>query len=313
MTDLIANLRENFGAPPDTSTVKGITRYCEMWIAEEAAVNSPELMHSCEAMLKRLSQAIKATESDLEKTGPTHESLADPVERSIHAYERLQEILRELKDVIGSEDRSKAVGLLEELRQASDFLHQAQMDMENWVKHEIPRCPRCGTDEADPCPNCGLQLMYLDPSGGMKVKDASANLPPEFGRLYSAITRIRDGEAYLEKLGTVLPPVEKSVNTFLASVSAARQQNRKSQNLGQSEECLREIKTGLELLRATLSSRRITDLQKGWLQVFRSAVKLQDVRRSLLEEFGGEQGREMAARERESQTRRDSISLNHED
>jgi len=313
MTDLIANLRDNFGAPPDTSTVKGITRYCEMWIADEAAVNSSELMRSCEAMIKMLSQAIEATESDLEKTGPTHESLADPVERSIQAYERLQETLRELKEVVGAEGRAKAESLLEELRQASDVLHQAQMDMEHWVRQEIPRCPRCGSDEADPCPNCGLQLMYLDPSGGIKVKDASANLPPEFGRLYSAITTIRDGEVSLEKLGTVLPPVEKSVNTFLASVSAARQQNQESQNLEQSEECLREIKAGLELLRATLSSRRITDLQKGWLQVFRSAVELQDIRRSLLEEFGGAEGREIAARERESQTKHDTISLSHEE
>ena len=313
MTDLIANLRDNFGAPPDTSTVKGITRYCEMWIAGEDTVNSVELRHSCEAMVKTLSQAIEATESDLRKTGPTHESLADPVERSIQAYERLQEIFQDLMDAAASEKRESAVSLLRQLKQASDFLEQAQKDMENWVERDILRCPRCGSPESDPCKKCELPLMYMDPSGGLKSQDASATLPPEFGRLYSAVATIRDGEVSVEELGTVLPPVEKNVNTFLASVKAARQQNQQSQNLEQSEECLHEMKAGLEILRATLSSRRMTDLQHGWQQVFRGAARLQVTRRNLLEEFGGEEGQRVAARERVSETKHDSVSLSHEE
>ena len=35
MTDLISSLRESFGAPPDTSTIKGIKSYTEFWISGE--------------------------------------------------------------------------------------------------------------------------------------------------------------------------------------------------------------------------------------------------------------------------------------
>ena len=312
MTDLIANLRDNFGAPPDTSTIKGILRYGEMWIAGEAAVNASDLKLACETMIGVLGRAIVATEADLAKTGPTHESLADPVERSVLAYERLQEILKDVVDAAGSEDRQRATSLLEEVREASDFLRQAQEDMDCWVRLEVLRCPRCGSTESDPCSSCGLQLMYLDPSGGVKAKDASAELPPEFGRLNIVVSNIRDGKLSLPKLREALPAVEKSLNFFLASISAALQQNH-SDNLSRGEDCLQSMSNGIGRLKETLVSRRVTDLQEGWIQVFRSAVELQDIRRDLLEEFGGEDGREIATRERESQIEQDSISLGRDE
>ena len=312
MTDLIANLRDNFGAPPDTSTIKGIQRYGEMWLSEEETVNSLEFKRACESMMGVLGRAITATEADLEQTGATHQSLSDPGERSIEAYERLREVLGDLVDTVGAEDRARAKGLLDELSEAADFLAQAQDDMEAWVRDEVLRCPRCGSVESDPCPSCGLQLMFLDPSGGLKAGDASVALPPEFGRLYSAVANIRDGKLSLHRLEEVVPAVEKSVNFFLASVSAARQQN-PSENLGRGEECLLGMKAGLAKLRETLVSRKMTDLQEGWIQVFRGAVELQEIRRDLLQEFGGEEGRQMASRERETQAEQDSISLSRDE
>lgn len=120
MTDLIANLRDNFGAPPDTSTIKGIQRYGEMWLSEEETVNSLEFKRACESMMGVLGRAITATEADLEQTGATHQSLSDPVERSIEAYERLREVLGDLVDTVGAEDRARAKGLLDELSEAAE-------------------------------------------------------------------------------------------------------------------------------------------------------------------------------------------------
>ena len=104
MTDLIANLRDNFGAPPDTSTIKGIQRYGEMWLSEEESVKSLEFKRACESMMDVLGRAITATEADLEQTGVTHQSLADPVEKSIEAYERLREVLGDLVDAVELSD-----------------------------------------------------------------------------------------------------------------------------------------------------------------------------------------------------------------
>lgn len=314
MTDLISSLRESFGAPPDTSTIKGIKSYTEFWISGEQSATSEHLADACEQMINTLAQAIVDTEAELATTGRTHDSLADPVERSIQAYERLQEILADLQDVAVSRQRDEARELLVEMQEAADFLRESQLDLQEWVSKDVLRCPRCGGTEADPCPACGLLLMYLDPEGGASVaNDASVSLPQEFGALYSAFLEIRDGKTSLAKLKAVLPKAERSVNAFLASVQAARTQNQDSSNLIDGETHLLEMKDGLSILRATLTSRRITELQDGWLKLFRGAAGLQSTRLALLEEFGGEEGREMAKKVKESRTNLDSVSWSNDD
>ena len=314
MTDLISSLRESFGAPPDTSTIKGIKSYTEFWISGEQGATSEHLADACKQMINILAQAIVDTEAELATTGRTHDSLADPVERSLQAYERLQEILADLQEAVVSRQRDEARELLVEMQEAADFLRESQLDLQEWVSKDVLRCPRCGGTEADPCPACGLLLMYLDPEGGANVaNDASVSLPQEFGALYSAFLEIRDGKTSLAKLKAVLPKAERSVNSFLASVQAARTQNQDSSNLVDGETHLLEMKDGLSILRATLTSRRITELQDGWLKLFRGAAGLQSTRLALLEEFGGEEGREMAKKVKESRTNLDSVSWSNDD
>lgn len=313
MTDFIASLRENFGAPPDTSTIKGIKKYAELWTAGEQNATSDHLGTACEQMINTLTQAIVDTEADLATTGQTHDSLAEPVERTIQAYERLQEILQDLRKVVRSRQRAEATGLLLELQEAADFLREAQSDLQDWVSRDVLRCPRCGSTEADPCRTCGLLLMYLDPNGGTNASDPSVVLPPEFAELYSVFLDVRDGKVSLTQLGRVLPKGEQSVNAFLASVQAALTQNQDSSNLAQGEACLLEMKDGLATLRSALTSRRIVELQAGWLQFFRSAAKLMETRLALLEEFGGEAGRKAVEQDRKSQIGHDSVSWSRDD
>lgn len=313
MTDLISSLRESFGALPDTSTIKGIKSYTELWIAGEQETSSRHLAQACQQMIHVLEQAVADTESELATTGRTHDSLADPVERSIQAYEQLQEILSDLKTSALLKQPEKAKELLLEMQDAADFLKEAQVELEGWVKEDILRCPRCGSSEADPCPSCNLLLVYLDPQRGSNANDPSVSLPQEFGVLYSAFLGIRDGKISLSKLGEALNVPERSVNAFLASVQAALKQNPESHNLVKGEELLLQMKAGLSTLRSTLTSRRITDLQAGWLQLFRGAAELQGIRLALLEEFGGDEGRRMAAEEKGSQGGLDSVSWSNDD
>ena len=313
MSDFISSLRENFGAPPDTSTIKGIKNYTDSWIAGAQNVTSDHLGRACDQMVNTLTQAILDTEADLANTGQTHDSLAEPVERTIQAYERLQEILQDLRTIVESRQREQAKGLMLELQEAADFLRDAQSDLQDWVSRDVLRCPRCGSTEADPCRTCGLLLMYLDPDGGTSANDPSVVLSPEFAELYSTFLGVRDGKVSLTQLGQVLPKAEQSVNAFLASVQAALTQNQDSSNLAQGEAHLLEMKDGLNILRSTLTSRRITELQAGWLQFFRSAAKLQETRLALLEEFGGEAGRKVVEQDRKSQIGQDRVSWSRDD
>jgi rubrerythrin len=311
MADLISSLRESFGEPPETNTIKGIKAYAELWVAGEQSADSAHLKSSCQQMIHRLIQAVLDTEAELAQTGRTDESLAEPVENSIQAYEQLQEVLKDLITAVSGRNRKEARNLLVEMQEAADFLEQAQNDLTSWVQQDVLRCPRCGSTEPDPCPSCGLLLMYLDPAGGVQTNDSSTTLPPEFSELHSSVTAIRDGKVSLAQLGQALPKVEKSVNAFLASVQAASNQEQ-SQNLVQGEECLLKMKSGVNQLRDTLKTRRVVDLQQGWVQLFKGASELQDIRRKLLREFGGEKGRDVADQEEALQSNQDKISWSND-
>jgi rubrerythrin len=314
MSDLISSLRASFGEPPDTSTIEGIKAYTELWVSGEQGADSVHLLSAYQEMIDKLVQAVLDTEAELAQTGQTDESLAQPVGRSIQAYQQLQDILKELKKAVSEHNFKEARSLLSEMQEAANFLKEAQQDLTNWVRRDVLRCPRCGGTGQDPCPSCGLVLMSLDPSGGVQTHDSPMDLPPEFGDLYSAVLAIRDGKLSLTKLGQALPKVEKNVNSFLASVQAAsKSTQQESQNLVQGEACLQEMKAGLHRLRDTLNSRSMIDLQQGWIQLFKGASRLQEIRRSLLREFGGEQGREVADREEAFQTKQDSVSWSNDD
>lgn len=309
MTDPFKALRENYGTAPDTSTIKGLKLYLELWLEKDEIAPSRGLKQGCASMIKTLHGAILATEQDLKKTGQTDESLADPVERTIEAYERLSEVMEDLISSVDEENRERAVELSEELDEAADYLSEAQDDLDAWVQEPILRCPRCGSNENDPCSTCGLELLVLDPQGGSKASDSSAALPQEFGRVFEAYTAVRNGEKTLGELVTVLPLVEKNLGGYMTVVNASLVERPESQTLLETRETLTQLRGGIQKMRNTQQTRLMTDLQDGWLQVFRNGVRLQELRLNLMEELGGEVGRAQAAQERSLTTQQDSVSI----
>lgn len=286
MSDLLSTLRENYELEPDLSTIKGILKFTELWLSGKQDADPTQLCSACAKMDTVLAQAVADTQADLSTTGKTHRNLAKPVEDMVKAYRQLQEILLDLGEAADKQDTEEAGHLLGELRESADFLRGAQEDLERWLQDDRPRCPRCGAFEHDPCPSCGLQLMHLDSSGGSEIELTPTSLPSEFTKLYAAIFDIRDGKVSLSRLFDVLPTVERNMDLLLSTLRAAQRQNDQSGNLAAGEACLMEIRSGLTALRAAADSRRMTELQQAWIQVFREAARMQEIRRSLIEEFG---------------------------
>lgn len=312
MTDFLANLRENFTELPDTSTIKGIRIYTEMWLDNNSLTNPEQLENACREMLGALDRAIVATEKDLESTGETHESLADPVERSIEAYEQLKEVLEDMAEAVHRRDSDEVRELLEEMNEGALFLKEAQNDLDSWVQNPVLRCPRCGSEEQDPCPSCDLELLVLDPKGGVGPSDRSALLPQEYGELYTCYNEIRSGQRRLSSLDNALSPLEKKANSYSNLLSASISTAPPSQKLQESLDTSRALQEGLKQMRDSLSTRKVTDLQDGWLLVFRNAVRSQRLRLDLLEELGGEEGAERAALERQAKQQNDLFDVKFE-
>ena len=304
-----STLRNAFGVAPDTSTITGIGSYTSFWLDGDESAFSTHLEEACLQMATTLQQAVLATEADLEKTGPTDEMLADPTIRCVEAYERLKEVVLDMAAAVKEEDRVLTKDLLEELNEAADFLAEAQGDLEAWLSEPVLRCPRCGGEEADPCPQCGLELLIPDPQGGMGVREQSVLLPQEYGQVLDAYVAVRNGEQTLSVLIRRLPLIEKTLAKHSTLINASLQAEPENRILLDTKATLANIQTGIQTIRETLQTRRMTDLQAGWLQVYQNAAKLEELRLELLEDLGGEEGEARAAQERAAARNQDSVSF----
>ncbi|MBL4805375.1 MAG: hypothetical protein JKY71_10960 [Alphaproteobacteria bacterium] len=297
----------------DLSTINGIIRYLKLWLESDPSTSTDSLKQGCMKMADILNAAISETDLELSQTGDTDESLAEPVESCILAYERLRDIVLDIAESASQGTGEAIRDFLNELEEAAEFLRRAQEELHTWLQAPITRCPRCGGQEGDPCPICHLELLFPDPQGGTESKFRSALLPQAYGPIFDAYTAVRNGEKTLSELIRLLPPVERDIREFIASVTASLSQQPDSASLIQARDTLVELNDGLRQIRKTWESRKMTDLQDGWAKVFRSAVRFERLRLELLEEFGGEQGLAKVSQERSQLSQQDSVSISFDD
>jgi chemotaxis protein histidine kinase CheA len=296
MSDFLSNLRDNYGMLPDTSNIKGIGAYTDLWLSNEERTNTRDLKQACNSMIQILAEVILETKTNLAETGHTHDDLADPMERTLEAYDRLKEVLEDLSDAVSNEDRDEARTLVEEMREANDFLREAADDLEQWQKQETLRCPKCGSVEFDPCKSCRVQLVYIDTDADLErdVSLSRADLPNEYGDLYKGVMAVLDGQLSLSKLAGPLQRVDRSFNSLSANMNVVVRQNPNATSAHRCQECLEQLSSGLILVKSSLQSRRIVELRKGWDLVFEKAALFEELRLELLAEAGGEAGQILA-------------------
>ena len=297
----------------DLSTINGIIRYLKLWLESDPSTSTDSLKQGCMKMADILNAAISETDLELSQTGDTDESLAEPVESCILAYERLRDIVLDIAESASQGTGEAIRDFLNELEEAAEFLRRAQEELHTWLQAPITRCPRCGGQEGDPCPICHLELPFPDPQGGTESKFRSALLPQAYGPIFDAYTAVRNGEKTLSELIRLLPPIESDIREYIASVTASLSRQPDSVSLIQARDTLVELNDGLRQISHTWESRKMTDLQDGWGKVFRSAVRFERLRLELLEEFGGEQGQAKVSQERRQLSQQDSVSIHFED
>lgn len=301
---LLAALQGNYGlgeAPADdVHTVRGLLRFCQQW--PERRVHHEELQAPCLGMAARLRQAAKEMENDLAKTPDMAQEMRQPVTRTKEAYLAIAELLEELPELARDEsvdDFLDNLDLFEEERQA---VLDAQEQIQFQLSGQQRLCLRCGSaGEEEQCPSCLVLRLYPDPQA-VKARHQQARLPGLYGKVFRSFQRVLSGERSLTALEAVMDPLQEhledllSTRKSLAKRLAARQLTGRrlaeahlaERTLAQAEAEIGAALRGLERMRASFESYRVSDLCRGWEDLFFAAQAIEQAMGRLRRQLGDE-------------------------
>lgn len=276
-------MSEAFPETPDTATLRGIVDYAKLWLAEDENAPAVELVVGCQYVAIQLEKA----RDDAASTVDVDESLALPVRQSVEAHESLHDIVLTLAEYVDKNNRSAVRRNLPKLEEAITLLREAKEALGGWSRQISLRCPRCRKSQGDPCPVCGLELLYLEPEG--ESSRTMSSFPKEFSQVFQVYSKVIRGDLSLSAVFSSLEPLKRNLRSFQALVSSSLDGSPDSNVLKELEECLQSIFEGVSAMESTAQTRRMIDLRRGWYQVFESGIKFKDLRQRFLEEFGGEE------------------------
>ncbi len=233
-------------------------------------------------MAERLARAAKATEADL-KSNPQAGDAREALETLAEAYQAISEVLELLPELAQRNDAETYSEQLEIAQDAREAVLDTQLFLQELLGGEEKLCPRCsGQDDDQTCPDCGLTLLYPDPKTLQPAPLRSAVLSPGHAGVYQAYRCVVRGEDDLSCLEPALVQLEQSFQKL-------------EQLLGQLEEktliptIQAELQTGrrgIERMDGVRASLRIAELNRGWDEIFSSALAIQ----SLLQGYASESG-----------------------
>ena len=270
---LLAALRESYGAPPeeaDTSTVRGLLAFCRGWLRGDTSVE--QLNNPCLAMAGRLRQAADATYRDLDDNPELSEQAREPILLMGECFQAIANLLEQLLVLANEARRDEYEELLEEFEEERLAVLDASEEIQWQQSGRELRCPRCGADgEQLRCDECGLALMYPDRSQIQNSSRKSANLSPIHLAVYAAYIAVLEGQQSLEILARALPPLV----THLESMHRICQKEASGAGAAWAAVLARETEVGLSGARrmaSAVETRRTSDLNRGWEDIFESSV-----------------------------------------
>lgn len=301
---LLAALQGNYGlgepAVDDINTVRGLLAFCKKWLGGN--VHPDELNNPCLAMAGRLRAGAKEMEADLGANPTMTREMRDPISRTMEAYRAIADVLDELPELARDgnfADFEDDLDLFEEERQA---VIDAQEQIQFQLNGKTLLCPRCGSSgEEGDCPQCALTRLYPDRQA-MKAKQEQARLPGIYGKVFRAYQRVISGERSLHILWDALGPLEEHLETLVHTrkqllkrlaakkLSGQRFVEAKTAEmiLASGEADVTVALRGVERMKAAEQSLRMSDLSRGWEDVFHAGQAIEVTAGRLRRRFGGE-------------------------
>lgn len=307
---LLAALAGNYGMAEiledDLNTVRGLLSFCKKWT--EGRVYTDELNDPCLAMASRLRAGADEMEADIQKTPDMAREMKEPIERTIEAYRAIADVLEELPELAEDDNVRDFVDDLEVFEEERQAVLDAQEQIQFQLSGKVLMCPRCGStgDEAI-CQPCDLQRLYPDPKAN-RGRYEQAHLSGLYARVYRAFARVMAGNKTLDYLWPRLEPLDDHLETLIdtrkrlakraanTGVAISRRFDARAAErmLLDSEKSVELALQGLARMRGARESLRMSDLSRGWEDIFFAAQVIEITAARIRHRLGGGEEEEAA-------------------
>jgi hypothetical protein len=273
---MLAALQGLYDVPieEDTSTVRGLLRYCRGWLRDE--VTAEQLHNPCWEMSGRLRSAAEATFRDLDQNPNLSEEAREPILATAEGYEAIVSILEELPVLAAENQRGSFADALEDFEAERLAILDATEEINAQMSGRVCRCPRCGQsgDVKKLCNDCGLDLLYPDPKQLQDYSYKSARLSPIHVRVYNAFISVKQGKAPLETLMASLPPLSAHLRDLTRFCDQPAKAGAPPWLVPSLRQSIQLAQKGLERMAGVSATRRISDLNRAWEDIFESSVEI---------------------------------------
>lgn len=302
---LLSALQDNYGGGQEPSddlvTVRGLLAFCKKW--PSGGIEAGQLNDPCLSMAGQLQAAAKKTEADLAANSKMVKSMADPIRRMKDAFVLIASILEELPDLAEQELVDDYLDALDEYEAERQAVLDCQKAIQSQVSGDKPLCPRCASNGQEVlCPKCEVHRLFPDPKANEREGGRRANLAGVYVRAYQAYLSVGKGERTLSALFEALVGVETHLRSLLQLGDMLRRDPEAQSAVAQAgtaesdtERLVRklapEIKRalgGIERIRCAEEHRSMSEINRGWDDIFDSAIVIEGALRGLRVEHGGQ-------------------------
>ncbi len=302
---LLAALAGNYGLSEiledDVNTVRGLLSFCKKWT--EGRIYTDEVHDPCLAMASRLRAGAEEMEADLNRTPDMSADMRNPITRTMEAYRAIADVLDELPEFAKDDNLDDFLDNLEVFEEERQAVLDAQEQIQFQLSGKALLCPRCGSSEEGPiCEPCDLQRLYPDPKAN-RGRYEQARLSGLYARVYKAFARVMAGDRTLDYLWSRLDPLEDHLDTLLSTrkslakraanqrVAVSRRFDARAAErmLADSEKDVQLALTGVARMRSAQETLRMSDLSRGWEDIFFAAQVIEMTAARIRRRLGGEE------------------------
>jgi hypothetical protein len=284
---LLAALQGNYGSGEpvvdDVNTVRGLLNFCRKW--SEGLVHPEELNNPCLAMAGRLRAGADQMEVDLRGNPDMGADMRAPITRTMEAYRAIADVLDEFPEFAKDDNVDDFLDNLEVFEEERQAVLDAQEQIQFQLSGQVLLCPRCGgSGESANCEACGLARLYPDPQA-MRARHEQARLPGLYGKVFRAYQRVIAGERSLHVVIDALAPLEEHLETLVSArkqllkrLASKKLKGQRFADARAAEMLLAGAESdvvvalkGVERMKGAEQTLRMSDLSRGWEDIFHAA------------------------------------------
>lgn len=274
MVNFLNNMLDAFGGTeegPDPTRLTGLMEYAGEFL-ESGRTDTYELTGYFEGMRGRIREAFHDRQASFEgRRSQLSAQLIEMIERNLAACEGVEVQLTAFIESFNDGQQDGCWAALEALEGATEEFRDSSEQLEN-LATAVPICPRCGSSGPEPlCADCELDRLIPDPE--LQYQDPMQfPVPEEFMAVYLAYDAVLGGRGNLASLANALQPLEFSLLEAQALAEQGIEEDPEDEPQQELLLALENTLAGLEKMNQVRENRQTSELNAGWLEVFKGSV-----------------------------------------